>query len=132
MEQDLQKLFKKAVYHPDCRLSDDVCRAILAKRKKLIIRNMFGYLGLGALSLFGSVFFVRDLIVESSKLGFYKYFSLIFSDGGVIATYWREYILTLVDSLPVMSLVLSLALLFVLFISLKKVFSEMRGKLKLA
>ena len=116
MEQDLQKLFKKAVYHPECRLSDDVCRAILAKRKKIIRRNTSIYVLLIVSSLSGSILSIRDLITESSKLGFYKYLSLVFSDGGVIATYWKEYMLTLADSLPVMNLIVSFALLFVLFI----------------
>lgn len=132
MEQDLHKLFKKAVYHPECRLSDDVCRAILAKRSKINRRNTFGYVLLGVLSLSGSVFSIKDLITESSRLGFYKYLSLIFSDSSVIATYWKEYILTLIDSLPVMSLVFSFALLFALFISLRKITSGLKNGLKLA
>ena len=132
MEQDLHKLFKKAVYHPECRLSDDVCRAILAKRRKMVRWNTFSYLSLGILSLSGSIFSIRDLITQSSQLGFYRYLSLILSDGGVVATYWKEYILTLIDSLPVVSLVLSLALLFALFISVKKISSGLRSGLKLA
>lgn len=132
MEQDLQKLFKKAVYHPECRLSDDVCCAILAKRKNIIRRNTSVYVLLIVSSLSGSIFSIRDLITESSKLGFYKYLSLVFSDGGVIATYWKEYMLTLADSLPVMNLIVSFALLFVLFISLKKASSIFKNGLKLA
>lgn len=132
MEQDLQKLFKKAIYHPECRLSDDVCQTILAKKKKITERNTLGYILLGVLSLSGSIFSIRDLITESSKLGFYRYLSLVFSDGGVIATYWREYMLTLVDSLPVVSLILSFTLLFVLFISVKKISYGVKSGFKLA
>ncbi|HVZ75874.1 MAG TPA: hypothetical protein VG934_01220 [Candidatus Paceibacterota bacterium] len=37
--------------------------------------------------------------------GFSSYLSLIFSDSGVAATYWRELLLSLADSLPSLALI---------------------------
>jgi hypothetical protein len=120
VEQNLQKLFKNAINHPEGRLSGDIFRVIQAKSARISKFKKFGYLGLSVLSLSGSVFSIKILIEQSIRLGFYDYLSLAFSDGGVLATYWKEYTLSLVDSLPVASLVASFFLLFVLFISIRR------------
>jgi hypothetical protein len=57
---------------------------------------------------------------------------LAFSDSGVIATYWKEYTLSLADSLPFASLALSFFLLFILFISIRKVSYQFKNKLLIA
>lgn len=129
MEQNLQKLFKNAVYHPEGRLSGDIYNAIEYRNNKIIKWKRFGYLSLSILSLSGSIFSIKSLIEQSTRLGFYNYLSLVFSDSGIIATYWREYILSLVDSLPVASLILSFFLLFILFISVKRASYQLKNKL---
>ncbi|MFA6514921.1 MAG: hypothetical protein WCT42_01495 [Candidatus Paceibacterota bacterium] len=132
MEQNLQKLFKQAAYHPESRLSGDVWTAIEVKKAQITKRKKFGYLSLSVLSLSGSVFSIKSLIGELIRLGFFDYFSLAFSDSGVIATYWKEYTLSLADSLPVASLALSFFLLFVLFISIRRASYQFKNKLSIA
>jgi len=132
VEQNLQKLFKNAKYQPERRLSNDILIAIEYKNAQITKWKKFGYLCVGILSLSGSVLSIRSLIVESFRLGFYDYLSLAFSDSGVIATYWKEYTLSLVDSLPIASLVLSFFLLFVLFISIRRVSYQFKNKLLIA
>jgi hypothetical protein len=52
--------------------------------------------------------------------GFYDYLSLIFSDNSLVLTYWREFGLSLIESLP------SLALLLLLPVAAALVWSLMR------
>lgn len=132
MEKNLQKLFKQSLYQPESRLSDDIWRVIENKNIKISKYKKFGYLGVSILSLSGSVFSIKTLIEQSSRFGFYDYLSLAFSDGGVIATYWKEYILTLANSLPVVSAILSFALLFVLFVSIRRASFLFKNKLLVA
>jgi hypothetical protein len=132
MEQNLQKLFKQAVYQPESRLSGQVLSFIEAKGSLITKWKRFGYLSVSVLSLSGSVFAVKSVIEQFTTTGFYNYLSLAFSDSGIVATYWKEYILSLVDSLPVMSLALSFFLLFVLFISIKRASHQFKSKLLLA
>lgn len=129
MEQDLHKLFKQAKYHPEGRLSGDIWAVIELKRTQIIKWKKFSYLSLSILSLFGSVLSVKSLIIQSTQLGFFEYLSLAFSDSGIIAKYWKEYTLSLVDSLPIVSLAISLFLLFILFISIKNVFYQTKTRL---
>ena len=132
MEQNLQNLFKKAIYQPESRLPGDIFSLIELKKAKITKIKKFGYLGLSILSLSGSVFSIWGLIEQSTQLGFFKYLSLAFSDGGIIATYWKEYTLSLVDSLPVASLGMSLFLLFVLFISIRGISYQFKNKILIA
>ncbi|MBI3442288.1 MAG: hypothetical protein HY007_00765 [Candidatus Sungbacteria bacterium] len=63
---------------------------------------------------------VRYAGQEFSRSGFYEYFSLLFSDGGVLLlNSWREFALLLAESLPLMSVTLVLAAVFVLLGSIR-------------
>lgn len=129
MEQNLQKLFKNASYQPESRLSVDVWNVIESKNTQIIKWKTFGYLGMSVLSLSGSVFSIKGLIEQFTRLGFFDYLSLIFSDGVSIAKYWKEYTLTLANSLPVVSLILSFFLLFILFVSIRRVSYQLKNRL---
>lgn len=132
MEQNLQKLFKQSSYIPESRLSDDIWSVIESKNNNITKWKNFGYISLSIVSLSGSVFSIKSLIGEFIKLGFFDYLSLAFSDSGVIATYWKEYVLTLANALPVMSLILSFFLLFVLFVSVQRMSFQSKGRLLIA
>ena len=132
MEYNLQKLFKNASFVPESRLSRDVFGVIEYKSAQITKLKRFGYLGVSILSLSGSIFSIKSLIVQSIKMGFSDYLSLALSDGGVIAKYWKEYTLSLVDSLPIASLILSLFLLFVLFISIRRASYQFKNRLLIA
>ena len=129
MEQDLQKLFKQAKYQPAGRLSGDIWASIELKNAQIAKWKKYSYMSLSVLSLFGSAFSIKSLIIQSTQLGFFEYLSLTFSDSGIIAKYWKEYTLSLADSLPVASLAITLFLLFVLFVSIKRVSIQFKTKL---
>jgi hypothetical protein len=129
VEKNLHKLFQEAQYHPESRLSDAIFGVIEHKSAQITKWKRFSYLSLSILSLSGSVFSIKSLIEQSSRLGFYDYLSLAFSDGGTIATYWKEYVLSLADSLPIASLVISCLLLFVLFISIQRASYQFKARL---
>jgi hypothetical protein len=50
--------------------------------------------------------------------GFYDYVALVFSDRGFVLTYWRQFSLSLVESLPSLALLLLLPIAFALGYSL--------------
>jgi hypothetical protein len=121
MEKDLNSLFKKVIFEPDLSLKDRIFETVNLKRKKRARLGTFAYLGSSFIFLAGSIFSFRFLIKGLNSLGFFEYVSLMFSDGSALASIWENYLLTLVDSLPVASLGLSVFLLFLLFLSIKKV-----------
>jgi hypothetical protein len=121
MEKDLNLLFKKIAFEPDLSLKDKIFETINLKKKRRARFGIFTYLGSSFAFLTGSIFSFQPLIKGLNSLGFFEYVSLVFSDGSALALIWKDYLLTLVDSLPVASLGLSMFLLFLLFVSIKKV-----------
>jgi len=128
VEQNLHKLFKPSSDNKESKLSSDIWNVIESKTTHMTKQKTLFYLSIGAMSLVGTIFSVKSLIEEFLRLGFFNYLSLIFSDIGVITTYWREYTLTLMDSLPVTSLIILFSLLFILFISIRRVSYKFRRK----
>lgn len=83
-------------------------------RRRIII---FSIGLLGSLAAFIPVFqSARNAFAE---FGFIQFFSLLFSDSEIIITYWRSFVLTLLESLPVMSIVALLAIILIFLESLK-------------
>jgi hypothetical protein len=58
-----------------------------------------------------------------SETGFSSYLSLLFSDGRAILSFWGEYLLSLIDSLPLAGLASFALALFVFLASIKYVIS---------
>ncbi len=52
--------------------------------------------------------------------GFYDYVTLIFSDRSLVLMYWRQFSLSLVESLPSLALLLLLPLIFLLVYSIRR------------
>lgn len=62
---------------------------------------------------------IMVLATSLTASGFWKFVSLIFSDGGTVVTYWREFMLSLLESFSVPEMVVLLACIFAVMISLK-------------
>ncbi len=132
MNENLSKLFKQTYNHPESRLSDDIWYAIQAKQVKNLKMQSLIYGITGVLSLGCFVFMIFHLKEQFASSGFFQYTSLIFSDGSLFATYWKEYILSLADSLPFASLGASVFLLLSTLISVRRLFKQNKNQLLLS
>lgn len=129
MNDNLSKLFKQAYSHPETGLSDAIWRGIQLRQAKSLKIQSISYGIVGILSLGGFVFMFFHIKQQFNSSGFFQYASLIFSDSNLFATYWKEYLLSLADSLPVASLGALSFLLFSMLISLRKAFHQFKNKL---
>jgi hypothetical protein len=129
MNENLSKLFKQTYDHPESRLSDDIWYAIQAKRTKSLKMQSLIYGITGIISLGCFVFMIFYMKKQFVSSGFFQYMSLIFSDGNLFATYWKEYLLSLADSLPVASLGASAFLLLSVLVSLRKALKQYKSQL---
>lgn len=57
--------------------------------------------------------------LEISNSGFLQFFSLLFSDFGIVVVYWQSFVLSLLETLPVMSVAALSAVVFVFLCSLR-------------
>lgn len=62
---------------------------------------------------------IIDVLTKLKNSGFWNYLSLLSTDTGAVAMYWREFSLSLVDALPLFQLTLIFALLLVMFASFR-------------
>jgi len=131
MENNLSKLLKESYNKPESRLSGDIWRAIQTKQAKSLKIQSLIYGITGILSLGGFVFMSISVVKEFISSGFFQYVSMAFSGSGLFVTYWREYLLTLADSLPVASLGMLLFLLVSILISFRKVMHQYKNQLLL-
>jgi hypothetical protein len=131
MDNNLKKVFQKAIYNPENQLSDNIWRLIVSKENKKDKIRTWSYSITGVLSV--SLLFpvISKMVDGFGSSGFFEYISLIFSDSSIILTYWKEFVLLIINSVPFMSFGLSLILVFVLFVSIKKVLGQFRSKLSL-
>lgn len=70
-------------------------------------------------SIFGVVFALQYMVQEFYRSGFYNYFSLIASDTDAVLVYWREFALSLVETLPLFGITVSLAAIVLLLVMIR-------------
>ena len=128
MRKEYEKLFTflKAPELPE-GLFDKVIHRIYVEKQRRALRWQFL---LGSLGCIGSLiaFVPAITLVQTgfAESGFKKFFSLIFSDGGMVITYWQNFIFILLESLPIMSTVLLLAIAIVFFESFLYLFRNIK------
>lgn len=105
MEDSYQRLFK--TLHPTApkeALLASIMRRI-SREQIRIARRRFVVFGLASITSLSGVVGVAVLLVRSFvNSGSYHYFSLIFSDGASLLSYWKEATLFVAESLPVLGL----------------------------
>ena len=123
----------KTIFHnltelepPQRLLGGIVMRIILERQRHAWVRVMVWTAGtMGALAGLVPAFHYAGQ--ELAQSGFYQYLSLLFSDGGVLlANSWREFALSLAESLPLMGITFVLAALFVLLGSIRLIARDMK------
>lgn len=83
-------------------------------RIQTVVSRTFG--ALSFIALFPAVINIFNQLQTS---GFSNYFSLIFTDAGIMAIYWKQFLLSLAESLPLFGLTIFIFILLIMFISFK-------------
>jgi len=124
MQNKLTKIFQKVKYESDPNLAEGIWQMIVRRDQKMTRLKLWTFTSIGLISLAGLVPALKVLSNDLAQSGFSEYFSLIFSDSGLILSYWKELIFSLAESLPVMSMIFTLSLLFICFLSLKHLMKQ--------
>ncbi|MFA6257569.1 MAG: hypothetical protein WC671_00985 [Candidatus Paceibacterota bacterium] len=119
MQNKLTKIFQKAKYEGNSDLTQDIWHTIIKREKRDTKIKFWAFASMGFTSFVGLVPAVKILINDFTQSGFYDYFSLLFSNSEVVFSYWKELGFSLAESLPTMSITLTLSLVFILILSLK-------------
>ena len=104
---------------PPEKLYRDILTRI-GREKRRIARIQFALSGITAIisviALVPAGFYAFREFYQSE---FYQYLSAIFSDGGIALAYWKEFLLSLAESAPLLESTILLSLVFVFMVTLK-------------
>ena len=122
MRQDYEKLFSQLT--PPEPAGDFLNRVMerirreekLAAAKRRIIFFSAGFVG--SLVVFIPVF--SSTQAEVAKTGFFRVLSLIFSDFGAVMSFFNQYLLSLLETLPVINIILLFAIILIILEFAKK------------
>ncbi len=134
MPDDFEKLFSQL---PSPDLPEGLFGVVLAKiaaRKKARIKFHLAIFALtSVISLAALVPALTSLSRGFSNSGFMEFLSLTFSDFRIVSAYWQNYVLSLLEALPVLETAIFLAILLSLIESLRLTIRDLKifHKLKL-
>jgi len=72
--------------------------------------RMYSYITTGCVAVVGCVLVINTMIASMASSGFTSYVSILASDGGVLLGSWREFGMALIESFPIVSGVVVIAL----------------------
>lgn len=122
-----QKIFQAVAYaKPSSGLESRILFAIreaeyLARRKKLMWSQM-GLAFSSATAVLSGIFYGQEFLASS----FWSMIALVFSDAQVVALYWSEFSLSLLETFPLQSVMFMLVPSFALLLFLNMYFSVPR------
>ena len=117
MEESLRKAFKRLVYEPQGDLSLSILHNVIIREKRIAKIKLYIFSFVGFLSVVGFVPAIKALLTQFTQSGFYEYLSLAFSSGSNLSLYWKELMMSLVESLPVINIILLLGIVFIFLLS---------------
>lgn len=132
MEKELIKAFHNNI--ESCpALASNIWQKITVRNKKIILFKLYTLSFVGFTSLVGLIPVGKMLFNDLAQSGFYEYISLAFSNGTSVFSYWKELTFSIAESLPTASIILSLSLVLILFLSLKYTAKQIiKGQLSLS
>ena len=123
-EENLKKSFQRLEIEPSAGLADKIWHHIAIREKRLIRIKLWAFSLIGFLSVAGLVPVFKALLTQFTQSGFYEYFSLVFSSGSNLFSYWKELVLSLVESLPIPNIIFSFSLIFIFLLSVRYILKQ--------
>ncbi len=121
MEKNFKGALKAIKYEPDFDLKNKIWNHFLLRDKRIAYFKLISFSSISMASLVGFIPMFKIMANDFTQSGFYEYLSLAFSNGGLFSKYSQDFIYSLAESVPTMSIVFSLALIFIFFSSLRYV-----------
>ena len=114
---------------PSKGLLERIVRAMHQRQEQSRLWRVRIFAGSAALSVVALVPVISNLVTALKASNFGTYVSLLFSDGGMFLAFWKEIGASLIESLPVIAVAGTLALLGVLLWSIRSMVRFMNNRL---
>lgn len=123
MARNIDDIFRRSSPpEPPARLLGSVMEAVARERRRGMLLRRLPLLGAGlALSGAASAYAVALTVDAAARTGLAGFLTVIVTDTGAVAASWQDYLLSLLDALPVAPLAAVCGGLFVFFTLLRSV-----------
>ena len=111
---------------PSTGLLEKILKRIHKEERVLVLRRTIIFSITSILSVFALIPSFIILSSDFNQSGFLNFSSLIFSDFSSVATYWKSFSLILLETLPIFSLALFLAVLLTFLESIKHLTKDVK------
>jgi len=106
-------------FEPSKELRQGILRTIAREELQRAKNYLLISLATASVSIVGTVFAIIYAAQSLYQSSFYQYSSLLFSDADIVLSYWREFALTLAESLPFLAITLVLVAIVTFMVSLR-------------
>lgn len=116
---EYKQIIQSIQIEPSSNLKDRIfCVIKKDNERKSKINFAFSVIGFmfSFVAIFPAFIYLGNSFYQS---GFGQYFSAIFSDGGIVLTYWKDYLSLMAESAPIFEVSIFLAVIFILLFSFK-------------
>ena len=122
MRQDYEKLFSQLTPpEPSGDFLNRVMERLQREEKLITAKRRIVFFSLGfAGSLVALIPAFSSTQAEVAKTGFGQVLSLIFSDSGAVMSFFNQYLLSLLETLPVINIILLFAIILIILEFAKK------------
>jgi hypothetical protein len=100
-------------------LLEKVLKRIHREERLLVFRRIILFSITLTVSLVGFLPAFNMLLADFKQSGFLQFLSLTFSDFSIVVTYWKSFVMTLLQTLPAISLALFMTVLLTFLQSIK-------------
>ncbi|MHB9019783.1 MAG: hypothetical protein ACYC3G_02860 [Minisyncoccota bacterium] len=107
-------------------LSGRILAKIELHKKRMARVKFFLFEGAGLVSLAIALASFKFAIDDFSQSGFSSYASLIFSDLGMVISYWKDFVMLLAESIPLLWFTAFLASILIMLESIKNALKNKR------
>lgn len=112
---------------PPKRLKLSILASIVEEERRRVKRLLVIFAPASLLSLIGIIFSIQYVLKAFYQSDFYTYFSLLLSDPDVVLTYWKEFAMSLIDTIPFMWITVSLISIALFLICLRMFSNSIRN-----
>jgi hypothetical protein len=133
MRKDFEQLFTHLDSpNPPAYLLPKIMQAIADEKQPAIFKGKLVIFSLMAIfSVAAAVYALVLFKTGAAESGFWQFISLLFSDYQVVVTAWQNYLLSLIETLPLTSLILLLSSILIFCESIKLLSKDIKN-IKLA
>ncbi len=115
---------------PTNGLLEKICSHIQKEERSFVVRRIALFATIFAICTLAFAPTLRMLEDDVTHSGFLNFFSLLFSDSLIVTSYWQSFVMSLLESVPTISLALFLAVVLGILESLKYLTHDIKTIIK--